>query len=360
MLKLFIADIKMMLRNRQALFWAFMFPLMFTFIFGFFFGKNTSVGTVDLIDKSSSPIARGFDQAFKDSGLFKVNQTDNLEESKAKVEKGKISAVVLVPESFGDSSPEASKQISVYYDPANSQVNAALNGFISNYLTATNFKVQNALPIYSLEQIKVGTDKKLTYFDFVLAGILGMAIMNSSINGISISMTKYREDQILKRIITTPVKTWWFIVAEVLSRIILNIAQIALIILVAKLFFDAHIYGNLFVVFAISVIGAILFQLVGFVIASFAKTTDAAEGMATAIGIPMMFLAGVFFPMDSLPKWLYSIVQYLPLAPLLRIIRGVTLDGSSPFVNPLNITLVLAWIVVCLAVSIYKFRLTEE
>jgi len=74
----------------------------------------------------------------------------------------------------------------------------------------------------------------------------------------------------------------------------------------------------------------------------------------------MMFLAGVFFPIDSLPKWLYLIVQYLPLAPLLRILRGVMLEGNSPFFEPRNITIVAIWIVVSLGISIWKFRLSDE
>jgi ABC-2 type transport system permease protein len=164
----------------------------------------------------------------------------------------------------------------------------------------------------------------------------------------------------LKRITTTPVKTWQFITSEVLSRIVLNFFQIAIIILIGVKVFGAHIYGNLLIVMLFAILGAILFQLMGFCIASVSKTTDAAEGMATAINIPMMFLAGVFFPIDSLPRWLYSIVQYLPLAPLLRILRGVALESKSPFDNPINIVIVGAWIAALLIIATYKFRLTEE
>jgi ABC-2 type transport system permease protein len=107
-------------------------------------------------------------------------------------------------------------------------------------------------------------------------------------------------------------------------------------------------------------LGAFLFQMIGFVVASFSKTADAAQGMATAITIPMMFLAGVFFPIDSLPKWLYTFVQYLPLAPLLRIIRVVMLENSSPFFEPKNFIILVSWIVIALSISIYKFKLSDE
>jgi ABC-2 type transport system permease protein len=214
-------------------------------------------------------------------------------------------------------------------------------------------------PIFSFTEEKT-SNRQLSYFDFVLSGILGLALMNASIIGISVSMAHYREDQILKRITTTPLKTWWFIVDEVLSRLVLNVFQVSLILLVGVVFFGAHIYGNYFVLYALALLGAVLFQLIGFVVASLTKSTDAAQGMATAITIPMMFLGGVFFPIDSLPKWLFSIVQYLPIAPLLRLIRQTALEGASPLSNLNYLGIILAWIIATLVFASYKFRLTEE
>ena len=356
---LFIADLKMMFRNRQAIFWSFMFPLMFTFIFGFFFGKNTSIGTVDLINKSQTELSQNLTTFLDESKVFKINKTDNFDNSKDQLKNGKISAIVVVPETFGELTPTSAKQIEVIYDPGNNQVNSALTGLVNGFLTQANYKVQNAEPIFSIKEEPIN-DRVLSYFDFVLAGILGLALMNSSIIGIAVSMSKYREDKILKRVTTTPIKSWQFIVPEVLSRLVLNFMQITLILIIGKYVFDAHIYGSIPIIFLVSLFGALLFQLMGFVIASLTKTTDAAQGMATAITIPMMFLAGVFFPIDSLPKWIYSIVQFLPLAPLLKILRMVALEARSPFDNPINIAIVAGWIVVSLVFSIFRFRLSDE
>jgi len=214
-------------------------------------------------------------------------------------------------------------------------------------------------PVFGVEQEKT-SDRVLTYFDFVLAGVLGLALMNSSIIGIAVGMTKYREDKILKRITTTPVKTWWFILSEVFSRLILNFAQISIILLVGTRLFDAHIYGSYWSIYLLSLIGAILFQLIGFVIASVSKTTSAAEGMATAITIPMMFLGGVFFPIDSLPNWLYSVVKYLPISPLLRLLRDTALSAKPILENSTSLIIVLAWIVVALMFASLRFKLSEE
>lgn len=359
-LKLFFADLKMLMRNKQSLFWALAFPLIFTCIFGFFFGKNTTLGSVAVINQSNTEISQGLVTALEDSKLFKINQDSHLDQAKEDVKKSVISGVVVIPENFGDLTKiDSPKTIKVIYDPGNSQVAATLLSFVDKFLTATNFKMQNTQTIFTLEEEKINT-RELTYYDFVLAGILGLALMNSSIIGVSVSMSKYREDQILKRITTTPLSGWKFILAELFSRLVVNVVQISLILLIGIYAFDGHIYGNIFVLYLLAIMGAILFQLIGFVIAAVVKTTDAAQGMATAITIPMMFLSGVFFPIDQLPKWLYSVVQYLPLAPLLRMIRTVALDNLSPLDNPRNLILVVCWIVGCLIISSWKFRLADE
>jgi ABC-2 type transport system permease protein len=357
--KLFVADLKMLARNRQSLFWAFMFPIMFTFIFGFFFGKNTTAASIDLVNNSKTEIGLNLAKAFKDSGSFKVNEVDNDSQIRDRIKKSMTTAGVLIPENFGIPSANTQENVLIIYDPGNSQSNQAIFGFVQTYLTQVNFQIQKVNPIFGIQEEKIN-NRSLTYFDFVLAGILGLALMNASIIGIGVNMAKYREDKILKRITTTPLKSWQFITAEILSRLILNALQVIIILAIGKLFFDAHIYGNIFIIFAVAMVGAVLFQLLGFIIAVFSKTTDAAQGMAQAIAIPMMFLSGVFFPIDSLPKWLYSIVQFLPLAPLLRIIRGVMLDAASPFDNMRNVYIVIAWIVVAALFSSWRFRLSDE
>lgn len=359
MLKLFLADLKMMTRNKQAIFWAFMFPLMFTFIFGFFFGKNSNAGTIGLINKSDTPLAQSIEKSLTDSNLFKVVKVDNVDSAKDQIKKTKISAAIEIPSGFGEITPTSPTAIMLIEDQGNAQINSMLQGYLNTFLTSANFQVANTKPIFTLEQNMV-SNNALSYFDFVLAGILGLALMNSSIIGIAVGMTDYREKKILKRITTTPLKTWRFILSEVFSRLILNFFQISLILVIGKYIFDAHIYGNIFIIFSIAILGALLFQLIGFVIASIAKTTTAAEGMATAITIPMMFLSGVFFPIDSLPKWLMSVVQFLPLAPILRILRGTVLEGFSPFENPINITIVISWIIACLLFATFRFKLADE
>jgi ABC-2 type transport system permease protein len=361
MLKLLFADLKMLFRNKQALFWVLMFPLMFTLIFGLFFGKsNNIVGAIVIVNKSDTELSKSLDKGLVDSNIFNIKNESDLVSAKKEVEKNKISAVVYIPEKFGTPLPDAPKNITIYYDPSSAQAVSILSSFVDKYLTGASFAIQQAKPIFSIDQEKIGSNKPYSYFDFVMAGLLGLALMNASIMGMAVAISKYKEDKILKRITTTPLKTWKFLASQVISRLVLNVIQIALILSVVIHFFNGHVYGNLWVLVVIALLGAVLFQLIGFVMAGFAKTADAAQGMAQAVAIPMMFLAGVFFPIDALPKWLFNIVQFLPLAPLLRMLRGISIDAVSPFSNPLNIEIIIGWIVIMFLLALWKFRLSEE
>lgn len=360
MFKLFVADLKMLIRNKQSLFWSFMFPIMFTLIFGFFFGKNnTGAGNVALINQSNTSIAINLQTTLEKSDIVKIRLENDVNSAKNDLKRNEIGAIIVIPENFGLLTAEAPKQVEVIEDPANQTTNTIISSFISSYLNNVNFKVQNAKPFFSIKEQQTST-RNLNYFDFVLIGLIGLSLMNSSVQGIAISMAQYREEKILKRITTTPVKSSKFVIAEVVSRLILNIAQILVILGIGVIFFGAHIYGNFFLILLVSLVGAVLFQTLGFAVASATKTVAAAQGMATAITIPMMFLAGVFFPIDSLPTWLFKIVQFLPLAPFLRVLRQYALETTSPFLVPLNAIIIIGWIVALLAISIWRFRLSDE
>ena len=359
--KLFIADLKLLFRNKQSLFWSLAFPLIFTVIFGFFFGSGTlGTGTVAIVNQSSTTLSQGLVKNLQDQSAFKVQTEDNTSSLTDEIQKGTVGAALVIPPQFGDLTPTAPKNVTILYDPSAIQTQAALEGYINAYLTQINFQVLGVKPTFGFDLQRANIQATFSYFDFVLVGLVGMALMNSAIQGLAISMAKYREDQILKRITTTPLPGWIFITAEVLSRLVLNVVQIGLILGIGVKFFSAHIDGNRVALVAVALLGAILFQLLGFFIATASKNTDTAQSMSQAITVPMMFLSGVFFPIDQLPHWLYSVVKFLPLSPLLRAMRSFALESGSFATNRNDLGLILAWIVVLLIVTIYRFRMNEE
>lgn len=364
MWKLFVANLKMRARNKQALFWNLMFPLIFTAIFGMFFGRgSTAAGTVAIVQQSNSILAQEIEKTLTSTAVFRTQKESSIDGAKELLKKGKVVAVVVIPENFGNvmnpATDSNATNLRLIDDPANLQANAIVKGFLYNYLTSVNFQVRQVQPLYDVEEESTSS-LNLTYFDFVLVGLLGMALMNSAIMGMAVTLSKYREDKILKRLITTPLKPATFIVAEVVAGLVINIIQISVILLVGVYVFGAHLPGSVIILYPLAIMGGILFQLMGFAIAGFARSTNAAEGMANAIAVPMMFLSGVFFPLDQMPRTLAAVAQFLPLSPLLRLMRQVALEQSSPWQDWNNWAIVTGWIVVLFFVSRYKFRMVDD
>ncbi len=361
MIKLIVANLKMMVRNKQSLFWSLVFPLIFTVIFGLFFGSGTmNTGTVELVSNSDSKLSASLVDLLKSQDkIFKIDQQSNLDDAKALMKKGKAGAIVYIPAGFGDAGQSATTKLTVITDPGAAQTSVAVESVLGGFLTQANYQAFNIKPIFSFDEQKLDASSSFGYFDFVLIGIIGMAMMNSAVQGLAISMSRYKDGKILKRITTTPLPSWKFVVAQVISQLLENAVQVGIIVFVGVKFFHAHV-GNLPALLFLSLVAALLFQLLGFFIAAMSKNSNAAEGMATAITTPMMFLSGVFFPIDSLPKWFYGVVQYLPLSPLLRLMRLVSLESAKIWDNPRETWIILIWIVALLVLTIKKFKLNEE
>jgi ABC-2 type transport system permease protein len=120
--------------------------------------------------------------------------------------------------------------------------------------------------------------------------------------------------------------------------------------------FGVEVTGNLLLVAGFVVLGAVTFLALGYVIASFANTEDAANGMTSVIQFPMMFLSGSFFQIDQMPGFLQGIARAIPLTYLSDALRQVMV-GGAPFAPLWTCFAILGvWLVVCFGIAARKFR----
>ena len=130
--------------------------------------------------------------------------------------------------------------------------------------------------------------------------MLGLSVMQVGIFA-AIPLVADREKLILKRLAATPLKRWQLVGSNVLMRLLIALVQSVIIVGVGVLFFGVEITGPwALTVFFVS-LGAVAFLALGYVVASFAKTEDSANGMTSVIQFPMMFLSGTFFPIEAMP-----------------------------------------------------------
>jgi ABC-2 type transport system permease protein len=120
--------------------------------------------------------------------------------------------------------------------------------------------------------------------------------------------------------------------------------------------FGASIYGNVGWIFLLATVANLIFLNIGFAVAGRSSNPDSAQGIASAVAIPMMFLSGVFFPTDTLPQVMQTIVKYLPLTPLIEALRKVSLEGLSITDTGPQLLLLGAWGVVSFGLAAMNFR----
>lgn len=371
MLKLFIANLKMTFRDKQAIFWTLVFPVMFIVIFGLFNFDNIGSSKIVLIDRAKTVESQQFKDGLSKVQFLKINEDiKSEEEARQQLKDGKIDFVLIVPEEFKapaaaegqqmikGAPPEIPKvPIKIYFDQGNATVNQLVMGVLQQFISHLNLQFQGAQDLFTLEEEGIQA-KSVKYLDILMPGILAMAVMSSAIIGLSSEISKYREQKLLKRLYATPLKIRNFLAAEVLSYLVVAVIQVTLIILVAQLIFKVQVFGSYLLIYLLCIFGSLVFLNIGFAIGGYAKSVNTAGALSQIIFMPMMFFSGVFFSTEALPKVVAKIVQFLPLTPLIEALRAVSINEAGLVDIATKLLFLAGWFIISflLAWKLFKFK----
>ena len=167
-----------------------------------------------------------------------------------------------------------------------------------------------------------------SYIDFLAPGILGMTLMNTGLFSGTMLIT-HRSQGILRRIRGTPLSTGIFIGARITTQMLIALVQAALILMLAREVYHFTPVGNLWSLIPLLIIGELAFMTIGFFIAGVANTMEVAAALTNIVSLPMMFLAGVFYPISQLPRFIKPLAQILPLRYLTSGLRAIVVHGTS-------------------------------
>ena len=376
MFKLLWSNIKMTFRDKQAIFWSLFFPMMFIIIFGLFDFSKMGDAKYVIFNEANSEIAQQFQQGLdKITFLKKQDAPESLDQAKQQLKDGDIDLIIVVPQDFAlppvENNPTMIPQgntdltklpkpspIEVFYSESNITVNQVALSVVDKFVDSMNMQVGQTPTLFSYNTESVQT-KDIKYIDVIMPGILGMAIMTSAVIGIATGISQYRERKLLKRLSATPLKVRNFLMAEVFSYLFLNIIQISLIILLARIAFDVKVYGDYFLIYLICIIGSVIFLNLGFAVAGYAKNTKTAESLSQVVTMPMMFFSGVFFSTEALPKIVGKVVEYLPLTPMVEALRKISINAGSFQDIWKQLAFMGIWIVISFLIAWRTFRFKD-
>lgn len=350
--KLFIASVRMLYRDRQALFWALAFPIIFAVVFALFDFDQPPEVEIAVVSEGTSSVSEGLLTGLQEIETFEVEERTSLPAARADLEDGELDLVLAVP----DAAQGGPARITALYDRDNFDTNQLALGTVERLVDGMNLAIAGVeAPSISVAPEPVSA-KQVGYYDFLLPGLVAMGVMNFSIIGMAVAISRYREQQILKRILATPLSPVRFLSAQVGARLVLALVQAALILAVGVFLFGANVYGNVLWLFVLATLANLVFLNIGFAVAGRAANPDAAQGLGNAIALPMMFLSGVFFPTDTLPRVMEQVVRFLPLTPLIEALRKVAIDGLSITSTGPQLAMLGAWVVVSFLIAGRMFR----
>lgn len=357
-IQLTIAQLKLFARNKTIIFWTTFFPLFLMIMLGLFLGGgNTTIISVAWVDQDQSEYTQKMKDIFISMEAIKLHEMNSIEEASQAIEQGDLSFAISLPAGFGEQI-EHQNQIptfDVYYDEMNQSL--AQLGFviIEQAVDQVNKELVGYEETVFIERKGIKSIE-LSYLDFLVPGIAALMILSSNMNGVAAQISSWRERGVLRRLQSTGLKASTFIAAQITARMVLNISQSILVLLVGVFILGAKMNGNWLLLLAYLILGILVFMSIGFIIASLAKSPEHASPIAGFLSFPMFFLGGIFFPITNMPDFLQPIVYAIPISHLAEVLRSVMNIGATVIDLLLPTSILMAWFVGSFLVAARIFK----
>lgn len=339
---LLVASIKSMLKSPTAVIFSFAFPMVFILAFSFLDPNNVKTFNIALSPESSTTLTEILSQN-PNLKIIETRQADSAQLYHL-FKSRQIEALVDVRDNTTQTA--ITIQQTILDDKQSNLLNALLAQSLEH--TSTSIKQAPEAKIASLKRI-----------DFILPSQLGFALLASSVFGTAFLFFNLRQNLVLKRFLTTPVRPLNIILAECTARIIIQILSTASIILIGYFWMDYTLING-WVTFTyillFSIFSLFTFLSYGFIISGISKSEATIPPLANIVTLPQFILAGTFFPVESLPKWLQWIANIMPLTHYNNAIRSIAFEGTGLWDNGTELLILTAWGIVSIAVALKVFK----
>ena len=194
------------------------------------------------------------------------------------------------------------------------------------------------------------------YIDWLLPGLLGMNIMGTGMWSVGFTVVVARTRKLLKRLMATPMSRGSYLASHLLARLVFLALEVAALLAFGWFVFGVRSSGPLWALALLWLVGALAFSGLGLLVASRARTIEAVSGIMNVVMLPMWLLSGVFFSSSSFPDAAQPFIKALPLTALNDALRAVMLEGRSLGSLPLELAILAAWGAVSFAAALKLFR----
>jgi ABC-2 type transport system permease protein len=336
LMELTLARVRELVREPEAVFWVFVFPILLAGILGLAFrSRPPDVLPVAVVDGLHAEARVAALAASPDVEPRRLGDA----EARQALARGRVVLVVTA-----DDPP------TYVYDPTQSESRTARLAVDAALQDASGRSA--AFTPTDREVVEPGA----RYVDFLVPGLLGMNLMGTGMWGIGFSLVVARNGNLLKRLIAAPVRRSHLLGAQLTSRLLFLVPEAGALLLFAWAVLGVPVRGSILLLIGVSLLGALTFSGLGLLAAARPRTIEGVSGLMNLVMVPMWIFSGIFFSTERFPDGMQPFVQALPLTALNDALRAVMLDGSGlvPILPDLGILAV--WGALSFAVALKVFR----
>jgi ABC-type multidrug transport system permease subunit len=334
--ELAVTRTKEFVRESEALFWVFGFPLILALALGFAFREKPP-------DRVPVAIVAGPNAQQRLAALQKspvlLPSIMSEQEARDALRRGKVSLLV-----------EGADTVVFRFDATRPDAQSARREADDALQTAAG---RRDVVVTREERVH---EQGARYIDFLIPGLLGMNLMGTGMWSMGFTIANARMKKLLKRLVATPMRKTDFLLAQFLSRLIWLLIEVTVLVIFGWLVFGVRVNGSILLLAILCIIGGFSFSGIGLLTASRARTIEAVSGLMNLIMMPMWLCSGVFFSYERFPDSVKPIIRLLPLTLLNDALRAVINDAAGLTQIAGKLALLAAWGLVTFIIGLKVFR----
>jgi len=296
------------------------------------------------------------------TGMMDLSTAKDFGSIKSEIQNSKVAGGIIIPENFSSNILTGEQgYVTIVIDQSNPQMSVMIQTVLSKTIEAMGeqMAIHSLNSTYNVSiiqatsmvkpynvQIRSVPEGNTNYFQFVAPGIIAMVVMIS-----------YEKDMgTLDGMLVAPINRLSIILGKVMAQTIRGMLQGFIILLLAVILFGVVVQGNILLVVALIVLTVFSFVGLGILITSFTDKEETATMVMMTLMFPMMFLSGVFFPLQQMPSYMQTFAHFLPLTYATTALRKVMVLGADIPAVATEITILVGFGVILLMIAVPMFK----
>ena len=353
-------------------------PLFMMVMVGFIFpsGESISDTPIALVNNDTGSIGSSFLTQLRainnQTGMMDLHAAQDFNDIKNQLQNNEISGGIIIPENFS-SEIQAGHQgtITIVIDQSNPQMSLTIQSVLTKTIESmgtqtaisklnTTFDVSyttaTALVTPYVVESKGIVPGEPNYFQFVAPGIIAMVVMMALMTGLPHAISYENEIGTLDGMLAAPINRLSIILGKVMAQTVRGMIQGFIILILAVVLFGVIIEGNILLVIFLILLTVFSFVGLGILITSFTENEETATMVMMTFMFPMLFLSGVFFPLQQMPWYMQDLAHFLPLTYATTALRKVMVLGADLSAVSTDVIILLTFGIILLAIAVPMFK----